>query len=218
MHDSRRMRGGQCIGDLSGVGQGFRERKSFPGNQLLQRFAVDELHDQVVRSDVIERANIRMIQSGHRPGFEFEPLAEFGFGDLDCNCPAQARVARFPYFGHTAGAELAIDFIRSQLRPWYNPADCGSGKGAGKGRLIENQIRGGSVAGQERLDFFSQIVIALASFRQILHAMLRRALQRCVIHQLDLAPSLGSHWLKVRPIVIVFHYNAGRIFEPAADR
>jgi len=84
--------------------------------------------------------------------------------------------------------------------------------------LIENQIRGGSVAGQERLDFFSQIVIALASFRQILHAMLRRALQRRVIHQLDLAPSLGSHWLKVRPIVIVFHYNAGRIFEPAADR
>ena len=53
-----------------------------PAEQPLgQRLAVDKLHDEevdvVVRADVVEVADVRMVEGGDRAGFALEALASF---------------------------------------------------------------------------------------------------------------------------------------------
>ena len=42
----------------------------------LRRLPLDQLHDQVIRSDVVELADVRMIQRGDGAGFDFESIGE----------------------------------------------------------------------------------------------------------------------------------------------
>ena len=60
MDDAPVVRGVERIQDLLGQCDRLRDRHRSP-----QRFALDELHDEVVGPDVVERADMRMIERGN---------------------------------------------------------------------------------------------------------------------------------------------------------
>jgi hypothetical protein len=71
VHDTSSMRGGQSVGDLHGqIKQLTRVVDRRDGG------AFDELHHQVVRTDVVELTDIRMVQCGYGLRLALEPFAE----------------------------------------------------------------------------------------------------------------------------------------------
>ena len=84
MDDAFLVRGLERFGDLARDGDGVGQadalgiRRARGRDDLSQRGARDELHDEVVGPDVVERADTWMVQGGNRPRFALESLAEFG--------------------------------------------------------------------------------------------------------------------------------------------
>ena len=78
VNDALGVRGLQRVQDLNGVldGPGDRQRS-------LQRPAIDVLHDQVIGADIVERANMAMIEGGNGPGLALEPRRELLLAELD---------------------------------------------------------------------------------------------------------------------------------------
>jgi hypothetical protein len=74
----------------------------------------------VLATDVVQRANIGMIQAGNRSRLTFEALAQLCITskmrrhDLDGDRPVQASIARAIHFAHPAGSQLLADLILSQ--------------------------------------------------------------------------------------------------------
>ena len=103
----------------------FRERQRAPAQAVGKRLAVEELHDQevgaVLRADVVEMADVRMIQRGNGAGFALETLLEFGIGgemsgeNLDGNGAIEARVFRAVDLAHAAGAERGLNFVGTEF-------------------------------------------------------------------------------------------------------
>ena len=77
--------------------------------------ALDILHDEVIRPDVVKPADMRMIQRRDRPRFAFKSLAEFGLRDLECNRAVEPRVAGLPHFAHPGRADRREEFITSEV-------------------------------------------------------------------------------------------------------
>jgi len=59
---------------------GPRRRKSLRLFTLKQSHAVNVLHDQIIRADIVDLADVGMIQRGDGFGFTLEPLAELRAG------------------------------------------------------------------------------------------------------------------------------------------
>ena len=134
-----------------------------PGQTFGQSLALDELHDEEVdfatsapvrfqlwplTSDVIQRADIWMIERGHRACLALESGAPVDVGRerarkyLDCNVAAQPRIARPIDFAHPAGAERLDDLVRTQPGPRCEHAhSCVVGSGEHAGVLIKAEIR-----------------------------------------------------------------------------
>src|SRR5689334_8778922 len=70
-----------------------------------ERRALDEFHDEVVGSYVVNLADMRMIEGGYGACFAVEAFGEFFFGNLDGDDAVEARIASFPDFAHTSGAD-----------------------------------------------------------------------------------------------------------------
>ena len=85
------VRGFQRVGDLARDAQRFVER-----HRPLRRFALDVLHHQVIRADVVERADVGMIQRGHRTRLALETFGELFVRNFDGDVAVQPGVAR-PY-------------------------------------------------------------------------------------------------------------------------
>ncbi len=66
----------------------------FYWQRAAQWLALDVLYDQVIRTDVVQRADVRMIQRRNGPSFALEALAVRGFEDLDGDDAVEARIAR----------------------------------------------------------------------------------------------------------------------------
>ena len=113
MDDAGRVRRGHAVGDLHGE----VEHLARPLDRR-QRAAVEELHDQVVRPDVVQLADVRMIQRRDGARFALEAVAEFGGRLLDRDEAIEPRVARFVHLAHPAGTERARDFIRTESDTW----------------------------------------------------------------------------------------------------
>lgn len=69
VRDSRIMRCFEGVGNLTSDAQRFIE-----GQRAFRRFAFDVLHDEVVRADVMEGADVGMIERGDGLRFELETL------------------------------------------------------------------------------------------------------------------------------------------------
>jgi hypothetical protein len=81
-----------------------------------ERLPLHILQHQVVGSDIVDLADMRMIQCGDCARFLFEPFAVLSRQPLDGDGAIQARIARFVDFAHTAGADGGKDFV------WAKPS------------------------------------------------------------------------------------------------
>src|SRR5207248_11390538 len=78
VHDALLMRRVQRIANLGRILQGLSQRqRTFKGATL------DVFHYQVVRADVVQRANVRMIQRGYGAGLALETGRELLPSGLD---------------------------------------------------------------------------------------------------------------------------------------
>ena len=67
-------------------------------------------------ADVVERADVRMVQRGNRARFTFEPFAEWSVDGFDGDDPIEPRVAGFEDFTHAARADRREDLVRPEAR------------------------------------------------------------------------------------------------------
>ena len=97
-----------CARDGEGVGQA---EPSAPGVRAAAMpsasvGAWDELHHQVVGPDVVERADVRMVERGKRPRLALEARAEYRpLEDLDRDVATEPSVARAVDLAHPARAD-----------------------------------------------------------------------------------------------------------------
>src|SRR5579859_8246157 len=77
--------------------------------------AVDELHYQVIWTNVVKLANIGMIQGGDGPRLPLKPCRESILCNLDCNDPIQASIPRLVHLTHTALTEGRQDIVRAEF-------------------------------------------------------------------------------------------------------
>ena len=109
MRDAFSVRRVKGIADLSGAAQNLIQRHG-----AFQRDPFDVLHHQIVRTNVIERADVGMIQRGHGAGFLFKARAELFRGSLDGNDAVQTRVASAINLAHPAFADEFENLVGSQ--------------------------------------------------------------------------------------------------------
>ena len=79
-----------------------------------QRAPVDVIEDQIVRSDVVDLTDVRMIQRGNGARLALEPIVEGIREPLDRHKPTEPRVARLPDLAHPASADGSENFIRTE--------------------------------------------------------------------------------------------------------
>jgi hypothetical protein len=138
MDDAAPVRGVQRIGNLGAVTQHVGQGKGAFLDSIGERFPLDQLQDEVVQSraggpglrsgglwrwdlaDIVQRADVRMIQGGDDLGLALEARAELLVErqprgkDLDGYLPIQPRVFRLPDLSHPAGAQRRQDFIGTE--------------------------------------------------------------------------------------------------------
>ena len=127
MRDALAMRLVQRIGDLNRDLQCLIQRYGATSEALGERFTLEVFHNEKIRlllaPDVVQSADVRMIQCGDRLRFTFESLLHFGIvgklrrQHLDRHRAIQAGIRRFVDFAHPAGANWRDDIVRSKFRP-----------------------------------------------------------------------------------------------------
>ena len=89
--------------------------------------ALDVFHHEIIRSDVVKRANVRMIQRRYRACFALEAFAELCRGGLDGDDAIQSRVACLPDLAHATRSQAGKDLVRSEFcaRLYFHRTGCG---------------------------------------------------------------------------------------------
>ncbi len=128
MDDARPMRLVQRVGDLDGVTEALVEWQLTPAKPRSQGLAFEIRHDEECRAglvaDIVERADVRMIELRERPRVALEALAELrvaGKGiaqELERDDAAEARVAGLVHLAHAAEADRRLDFVRAETSSW----------------------------------------------------------------------------------------------------
>ena len=117
MHDALFVRGFERIGDLACDGQRLLDRNRAPLDALGQRFALHQFHDEVVRADIVQRADIGMIQRGDRAGFALEAVAESLGGDFYGHFTMESGIGRAIDLAHATGADRRKDLVGTETGP-----------------------------------------------------------------------------------------------------
>ena len=100
MRDPFLVRGVERIANLDRVLQRLIDRQ-----RPLEGRALDVLHDEIIWADVVDLADIRMIQRGDRVGFPLESLTELRGRNLDRHIAFQAWIMGLVHFPHTSGSD-----------------------------------------------------------------------------------------------------------------
>ncbi len=116
----------QGLGDLERDPEGLLDRQGAAGDPLLQRLALDQLHDQEVDAvrllHLVDAGDVGMVQGGQNLGLALEAgealriLRERLRQHLDRHPPAQLRVLGLEDLAHPALAELAGDLELKERR------------------------------------------------------------------------------------------------------
>ena len=103
-------------------------RSAFARDSIGERLPFQILHDEevdrVLTTDVVERADVRMIQRRDRARFTVEALATLRVAsprlrqDLDRHRAIQARGARPIYFPHAAPTKGRLNLIWAETGAW----------------------------------------------------------------------------------------------------
>jgi hypothetical protein len=86
----------------------------FQRHRSFERISLDELHHQIVRSDVVKLADMGMVQGRYRPGLMIEAFGELFLGDLDRDNAAQPCVPGAVHVSHATRPDVGDDFIRAE--------------------------------------------------------------------------------------------------------
>jgi len=109
---------GRATGAEPDYSAGGYRRQEWPlrltGNTGGQRVALHQFHHEIVRTNVVNRADVRVVEVGNGPDFPLKSVAEFVIRDLDGDSAAQARVARPVYLSHTAIGKMRFDLVGSE--------------------------------------------------------------------------------------------------------
>ena len=124
MDDALAMRLVERVGNLGGDRQRLVERQRPSFQPRGQRLALEMRHDQVVRAidaaDVVDAADVRMVQRGDRPRLALEAGPRIGVAgdftreDFDGNRAIETSIPGFVDLAHAAGAEHSLDLIRAE--------------------------------------------------------------------------------------------------------
>ena len=104
----------RAIARASAQADALRAQAGARRDELSQRRARDQLHDEVVGPDVVERADVRMVEGGNRPRLALESVAEFSRRDFDRDVAAETGVASLVDLAHSAFAQLGHDLIGTE--------------------------------------------------------------------------------------------------------
>ena len=114
----------QRVGDLNPQPQYLGHGQGAPFQARRQRLPFHQLHDQVVGgallADVVQRADVRVVEAGNRASLALEAGADFGrFGEmlgkhLHRDLAAEPRVLRPVDFSHAAGPEGTDDLVGTE--------------------------------------------------------------------------------------------------------
>jgi len=105
MQNAAAMRGVQRIGNLDGEAQGLAHRQR-PGDWR----TFDVLEDQIIGADVVDLADVRMVERRNRARFLIEALL-MRVQRLHGDRAVKSRIPRLPDFAHAACANPGEDFI-----------------------------------------------------------------------------------------------------------
>ena len=111
MDDAFLVRGVEGIGDLPRIAERRLKRQ-----RPFRRLPLDELHHEVVGSDVVQRADIGMVQGRDGPHLALGSLAELLGGHLDGHVPTDAGITCAIHLAHAAGADSGGDFVGAEPR------------------------------------------------------------------------------------------------------
>ena len=116
----------QRLGDSDANLENFVQRHRTSTKAFGKSLTFEELHHQVIgailRADVIEMANVRMVQRGNGPGLALHALLEFRrrrkmrSENFNRYCAVETGIERTVNFPHSAGAQRRLDFIRAEFR------------------------------------------------------------------------------------------------------
>ena len=124
MDDAVAMRGVEGGGDLDGALDRLVGRQRALRNSIRERLALEARHDEevgaLVLADVVERADVGVIEGADRLGLALEALAPIGVRrrfvreDLDGDGAIEPAVLRAIDLAHAAGAEGRDDFVGAE--------------------------------------------------------------------------------------------------------
>ncbi len=125
MDNTLPVRDRQRLGDRDPNPEDFIQRHRTFTKPFGERLPFEELHNQVIgailRADVIEMTNVRMIQRGNGLGlalhalFQFRRRRKMGGKNFNRDGTIQAGVSGTVNFSHAAGTEHGKDFIRPEF-------------------------------------------------------------------------------------------------------
>ena len=134
------MRGFESVGDLLRNAERFIEWNRTFLNALGQRRALDVLHDEVIRANVVESTDIGMIQRCNRARLALEPIGELQRRYFNGDIAPELRIARSPDFTHTAFADGRDNFLRAEF--------CAGSQVHGKVGSLQSTIRNSPPGGR----------------------------------------------------------------------
>jgi hypothetical protein len=87
-------------------------------NRTAERFPLEILEDEVVGSDVVDLANVWMVDRGDGARFALKPAHIVGDQPLDRDRAIQASIVRLIDLSHPSRADQRLDGVRAESGPW----------------------------------------------------------------------------------------------------
>jgi len=143
MRDARFMRFRESFGYLRRDFNRFSKWKGSDVQQIAQRLSLDQFHRDVVSgavsSQFVDGDDVGMVEGRRRARFPLEAMqmvvrcGKGGGENLDRNNAIEPSVTRAIHLAHSARAQRADDFVRSEFGPW-------SEHSGGRGRSCKEEL------------------------------------------------------------------------------
>ena len=125
MHDAAFVRPFQPLTNFNTVLQNLLSRERALRQAVSQRLPLQKLHNQevdaILMADIMQSANVGMVQRRYGAGFVVETLPGLGIAgqmtreDFDRDGAVQASVLGAIHLAHAAGADGRKDFVRAEF-------------------------------------------------------------------------------------------------------
>ena len=113
--------------------------------------AFDVLEHQIVRADVVDLTDVRVVEGGDRARFRLKPIGVHHRQLLDRDRPIEPRVARTIDPAHAAFADQFVDFVG---------AEAGAGGNTHSRRAFRSYRRARAVAARGRVGGPTCLIVA----------------------------------------------------------